>query len=236
MPAALRALVIDGAEGNPFYMEELVKMLIDDGVIVVEAEGWRVLPDKLLHAHVPPTLTGVLQARLDALGARRAARAAAGRRGRPCVLGPGAGRHRPGRAATACRCCGKQLVVRRDEAAFDDTREYAFKHHLLHQVTYDGVLKAPQARQAMPGSARSGARAPRSASPQRWTRPTAARWPRRSTTAARPTRRPMCGWFEPQFTNYLNAYAAQTLRPLASSWSRSASGSSAPTIPRPRGR
>ncbi len=69
VPEALRALVIDGAEGNPFYMEELVKMLIDDGVIAVEAEGWRVVDDKLLRVHVPPTLTGVLQARLDALGA-----------------------------------------------------------------------------------------------------------------------------------------------------------------------
>ena len=70
VPAALRALVTDGAEGNPFYMEELVKMLIDDGVIVAEAEGWRVLPDKLPGTRVPPTLTGVLQARLDALGSR----------------------------------------------------------------------------------------------------------------------------------------------------------------------
>ena len=33
VPDALRALLTAGAEGNPFYMEELVKMLIDDGVI-----------------------------------------------------------------------------------------------------------------------------------------------------------------------------------------------------------
>jgi predicted ATPase len=33
VPAALRELVIGGAEGNPFYMEELVKMLIDRGAI-----------------------------------------------------------------------------------------------------------------------------------------------------------------------------------------------------------
>ena len=70
MPAALRAVITDGAEGNPFYMEELVKMLIDDGVIDVDAERWRVLPDRLLAARVPPTLTGVLQARLDALQPR----------------------------------------------------------------------------------------------------------------------------------------------------------------------
>ncbi len=38
VPAALRSLLTAGAEGNPFYMEELVKMLIDDGVIVVEAD------------------------------------------------------------------------------------------------------------------------------------------------------------------------------------------------------
>jgi predicted ATPase len=65
IPAALRAVITGGAEGNPFYMEELVKMLIDDGVIEVETENWRVLPDKLLDARVPTTLTGVLQARLD---------------------------------------------------------------------------------------------------------------------------------------------------------------------------
>ncbi|HZJ69426.1 MAG TPA: adenylate/guanylate cyclase domain-containing protein, partial [Planctomycetota bacterium] len=40
---ALRALIEKQAEGNPFYAEELVKMLIDDGVILVEGEKWRVL-------------------------------------------------------------------------------------------------------------------------------------------------------------------------------------------------
>ena len=33
VPAALRELITGGAEGNPFYMEELVKMLIDQGAI-----------------------------------------------------------------------------------------------------------------------------------------------------------------------------------------------------------
>ena len=31
-PDALRNLVVDGAEGNPFYIEEIVRMLIDDQV------------------------------------------------------------------------------------------------------------------------------------------------------------------------------------------------------------
>ena len=101
MPAALRAIVTDGAAGNPFYMEELVKMFIDDGVIVAEAEGWRVLPDKLLEMRVPPTLIEVLQARLDALGSRERHRVAAGRGGRTRVLGSGIGGHRLGRRRRA---------------------------------------------------------------------------------------------------------------------------------------
>ena len=60
---------------------------------------------------------------------------------------------------------GKALLVRHDEAAFVDTREYAFKHHLLHQVTYDGVLKAPKreghARVGAFWSARAAVKVPR---------------------------------------------------------------------------
>lgn len=36
----------------------------------------------------------------------------------------------------------KALLVRHDSSAFEGTTEEAFKHHLLHQVTYDTVLKA----------------------------------------------------------------------------------------------
>jgi len=66
-PAALIDLVVSRSEGNPFYMEELIKMLIEDGVIVAGDDRWRFEQARLAEARVPPTLTGVLQARLDAL-------------------------------------------------------------------------------------------------------------------------------------------------------------------------
>ena len=47
-------------------MEELVKMLIDQGAIATGAR-WTLHPEKLLTAQMPATLTGVLQARLDGL-------------------------------------------------------------------------------------------------------------------------------------------------------------------------
>ena len=70
VPDALRDLVVATAEGIPFFAEELIKMLLDDGVIQPQADGagpWHVAADRLTEFRVPPSLTGVLQARLDRL-------------------------------------------------------------------------------------------------------------------------------------------------------------------------
>jgi predicted ATPase len=68
VPRSLRDLLVERAEGNPYYMEELVKMLIDDRVIVKESEdAWRVEAGRIAHLSVPSSLTGLLQARLDTL-------------------------------------------------------------------------------------------------------------------------------------------------------------------------
>ena len=67
VPMGLRDLIVEGAEGNPFYVEELIKMLIEDGVIRGGEGRWQVELERLAEARVPPTLTGVLQARLDSL-------------------------------------------------------------------------------------------------------------------------------------------------------------------------
>ncbi|MBC7485100.1 MAG: AAA family ATPase [Rhizobacter sp.] len=140
--AALRALIEAQAEGNPFYAEELVKMLIDDGVILVEGEAWRVLPERLSAAKIPGTLTGVLQARLDALAApeRRALQLAS-------VVGPvfwddALRTLDPNAVPNLPALQRKAMVQARSESSFEGTREEGFQHHLLHQVTYDTVLKA----------------------------------------------------------------------------------------------
>ena len=61
--------VAKNAEGNPFYLEELIKVLIEDGVIVKGEDMWQIVPNMLTQVRVPATLTGVLQARLDRLPA-----------------------------------------------------------------------------------------------------------------------------------------------------------------------
>lgn len=67
VPKALRDLIVAGAEGNPYFIEELVKILVEDGVILKGEEQWRLAPSRLAEVRVPSTLTGVLQARLDRL-------------------------------------------------------------------------------------------------------------------------------------------------------------------------
>ena len=146
IPAALRELLTGGAEGNPFYMEELLRMLIDQGAIDTgSAERWVLHADKLLATRVPGTLTGVLQARLDGLPAQEKATLQ-----EASVIGQvfwdQALFALDAQAKDALpSLVGRELAVPRTDAikdmGSDELREYAFRHHILHQVTYSTVLK-----------------------------------------------------------------------------------------------
>ncbi|GAB4580821.1 MAG: hypothetical protein Fur0022_35630 [Anaerolineales bacterium] len=67
IPDELRDLLVDRSEGNPFMMEELIKVLLEDRVIVKDEPAWRVEPGRLSKVRVPPTLTGLIQVQLDSL-------------------------------------------------------------------------------------------------------------------------------------------------------------------------
>jgi predicted ATPase len=62
--ARMRILV--AAEGNPLFVEQMVSMLIDDGLLVREEETWVATAD-LSDVPVPPTIAALLAARLDRL-------------------------------------------------------------------------------------------------------------------------------------------------------------------------
>ncbi len=65
---AVRAKVTEAAEGNPLFVEEMLEMLIDEGLLVRGSEGW-LPPDgvDLGAVAVPPTIQALLAARLDRL-------------------------------------------------------------------------------------------------------------------------------------------------------------------------
>ncbi|MFY9513085.1 MAG: adenylate/guanylate cyclase domain-containing protein, partial [Rubrivivax sp.] len=140
IPPSISALLVDRAEGNPFYMEELVRMLIDQSAIRT-GETWAVNAERLLLGQVPPTLTGVLQARLDSLPApeKRALQQASvvgtvfWDQALAAVDAQGA-EQLPGLVQ-------RELTLPRADTALEGLREYAFRHQVLHQVTYETVLK-----------------------------------------------------------------------------------------------
>jgi predicted ATPase len=98
LPEVLRTTILTRSEGNPFFVEEIVRMFIDQGILVNEEDQehhemrWKIGPhhetlseltavgdlpeDSLLNAHyllplprVPDTIQGVLAARVDLLSA-----------------------------------------------------------------------------------------------------------------------------------------------------------------------
>jgi ABC-type oligopeptide transport system substrate-binding subunit/class 3 adenylate cyclase len=149
VPRELRDLIVEGAEGNPFYVEELIKMLIEDGVIVVGEDHWRVELERLASVHVPPTLTGVLQARLDSLPLKEKMllqrAAVVGRLFWDTAVaelkakeGSGLDKEEISSLLEAVR--HRELIFRREHSAFAGAEEYIFKHASLRDVTYETVL------------------------------------------------------------------------------------------------
>ena len=153
LPQDLVETVAKNAEGNPFYLEELIKVLIEDGVIVKGEELWQVVPHRLTQLRVPATLTGVLQARLDRLPSTESEvleRAAViGRTfwdaAVAAIHGSEAaqvltGGEEVSSALSALRT--KELVFLHQPSTFATAHEFIFKHAILREVTYERVLKA----------------------------------------------------------------------------------------------
>jgi len=149
-PTALVDLIVQAADGNPFYVEELVTWFIDTGVIVPGEPHWHVATQLLGSLIVPSTLKGVLQARLDALEAvERQLLQRASVVGR--VFWDDAVAHLESEATPdAYRALDelrrRDIVLERELSVFASSREFIFKHALLRDVAYDSVLRAHRRR------------------------------------------------------------------------------------------
>ena len=65
LPGDLERRILEDAEGNPFYLEELIRSLYDAGALVREKDGSRF--DHAVSVTVPPTVEKVILARIDRL-------------------------------------------------------------------------------------------------------------------------------------------------------------------------
>jgi class 3 adenylate cyclase/predicted ATPase len=141
LPPALAELV-GRAEGNPFYIEEIIRTLIDRGAIVREDDHWYLAREIDLQT-IPDTLQGIIMARMDRLPeeARRTLQLAA-------VIGRIFPHHLltwlASAAALAAQLDASLALLQRAELVRERRRmpelEYIFKHRMIHEVTYESLL------------------------------------------------------------------------------------------------
>ena len=149
LPAAVLGRITDASGGTPLFVEEMIGMLVDDGMIVLEEGTWRVAA-AIDDVPVPPTITALLAARLDRLstGERRAIEAAS-------VVGkefwtdpviallPEA--ERPG-ATGAIMSLVRKDILRPDRPHVGGEEAYRFRHILIRNAAYNGISKNERAR------------------------------------------------------------------------------------------
>ncbi|HTI30454.1 MAG TPA: adenylate/guanylate cyclase domain-containing protein, partial [Methylomirabilota bacterium] len=146
LPAPLRAEILAKAEGNPFFVEEIIRRLIDEEILVRDGDTWRATEQALTFA-IPDSVYGLLAARVDGLPAeeRRVLQEAA-------VIGrtfwADAVVHATGLevGGTLLALERRGLVVVRPTTSLTGQEEFAFKHALVRDVAYASQPKARRAR------------------------------------------------------------------------------------------
>jgi class 3 adenylate cyclase/tetratricopeptide (TPR) repeat protein len=145
LPESVRRLILKKAEGNPFFVEEVIRALIDSKHIVQENGHWRATRE-IVNVTIPDTLSGVLSARIDRLpeNTKHVAQTAA-------VLGR-IFAYRALETVCATAPPAEQIedvephlgvltyeeLVR--ERAIDPELEYIFKHALTQEAAYEALL------------------------------------------------------------------------------------------------
>ena len=145
LPVGLREVVVQRAEGNPFFVEELLGTLIDRQLLERQNGSWRLaeLPSDFV---VPDTVQAVVAARVDLLApAEKQALQAASVIGRIFWAGPVYELLQE--AEPDLRVLEERdFIRRRSGSSIAGDREYAIKHALTREVAYASLPKARRAR------------------------------------------------------------------------------------------
>jgi hypothetical protein len=137
--AELAAIIADRAAGNPFFAEEMVRELVQRGVLTGERGGY-VCRANVAELSVPATVQAAIAARIDRLDtpARRTLNAAS-------VIGARFGAELL--AALGIDPVFDELLSAEliDQVRFTPIAEYAFRHPLICAVAYESQLKSDRA-------------------------------------------------------------------------------------------
>jgi class 3 adenylate cyclase/tetratricopeptide (TPR) repeat protein len=144
----VRDRIIDAAEGNPLFVEQLLSMLIDERLIELTDGSWRARGD-LPAVTLPPTIQALLASRIDRLTAEeRAVLECASvvgyvfpqdavRELAPAPVQPQVGAH--------LRSLGAKQLVRPEPSEQSFEEPWRFDHVLIRDTTYEALLKRTRA-------------------------------------------------------------------------------------------
>ena len=135
----LAALIADRADGNPFFVEEMVRDLAERGVLHGQP-GAYLLRGEIAGADVPATLQATIGARIDRLGrtAKRTLNAAA-------VIGSRFDTDLLTSLIDAADVTPLVAAELLDQVRFTPCAEYAFRHPLIRTVANESQLKSDRA-------------------------------------------------------------------------------------------
>lgn len=141
MPETVRQLILNKSEGNPFFLEELLRSLIDAGLVLLDGDR-AVASQAISQLEVPDTLQGVIAARIDRLRPEDKytlqTAAVIGRVFQHVVLGFLLQRQNAYVPLdTVLDALQRRELIRRRADL-----EYIFKHAITHEVAYQSLLIA----------------------------------------------------------------------------------------------
>ena len=141
LPAEVLAQIVAKTDGVPLFVEELTKNVLESGLLIEEAERYR-LDGPLPPLAIPSTLQDSLMARLDRLATVKEIAqigAAIGREFPYLLLSAVVGRDEATLQAALAQLEESQLVFRSGEPP---KARYAFKHALVQDAAYESLLKS----------------------------------------------------------------------------------------------
>ena len=147
LPDDVAQRIVGAAEGNPFFVEQMLSMLIDNGALRIENGRW-VQADKSTQIAVPPTIQALLEARLDQLQREeRAAVEPAAVIGlefpRPAVEALATEALRPAVGTHLTALTRKRFIQPGEDVRAEVV--YRFHHQLVRETVYGGLLKRVRA-------------------------------------------------------------------------------------------
>jgi class 3 adenylate cyclase/tetratricopeptide (TPR) repeat protein len=136
-PAPLLDLVLDRAEGNPLFMEEMLRALVERGVLAEHADHW-VLTVPMAQVAIPDSVHAVIAARVDALPvAEKRVLQTAAVVGKDFWLGAVRFITDENHVEEALGALvGKDVLVLKQRSTLVGEEEYTFRHILIRDVAY----------------------------------------------------------------------------------------------------